>query len=132
MIPRYIIGKVICSPSEDLVDEDDAVSPHTTEEAPLIPLRDHTEASLRLRDFIDVRFMTAVLNEITISAMLSAFETVCYAYASVATTSVSNFIPDSTAIHYGDIQVVLDKCRSRLLGNISSKFPQHSNEQVRS
>ncbi|KAJ5806254.1 uncharacterized protein N7503_003856 [Penicillium pulvis] len=60
---------------EKKMDEDDAGSPQATEEAPLILPRDHTEASLRLRDFIDVRFMTAVLNEITISAMLSAFET---------------------------------------------------------
>lgn len=62
-----------------IVDEDDAESPQTTEEAPLLPLKDYTEASLRLRDFVDVRFMTAVLTQITISSMLAAFETVCYA-----------------------------------------------------
>ncbi|KAJ5986942.1 hypothetical protein N7451_011307 [Penicillium sp. IBT 35674x] len=60
---------------ENKMDEDDAVSPQTTEDAPLLSLRDYTDASLSLRDFIDVRFMTAVLTEITISSMLSAFET---------------------------------------------------------
>ncbi|KAJ5553031.1 hypothetical protein N7494_002409 [Penicillium frequentans] len=60
---------------ENKVDEDDAESPQTTEEAPLLPLKDYTEASLRLRDFVDIRFMTAVLTQITISSMLAAFET---------------------------------------------------------
>lgn len=68
-----------------LGDEDDIKSPQSEEEAPLVPPNENTDASLRLRDFVDVRFMTAVLNEITISSMLSAFETVCYAFATVAT-----------------------------------------------
>lgn len=119
----------------DLVDQDDAVSPQGGEEAPLIPPKDYPEASLRLRDFVDIRFMTAVLTQVTISSMLAAFETVCHALSSCRSElplCLTLHISDSTAIHNGDIQMVLNKSWSHFLGNISTEFPQHPNEQIRS
>lgn len=58
--------------------------PLAGEEAPLLPPKDGSKASLHLRDFVDMRFMTAVLSEITISSILAAFETVCCVYLGIA------------------------------------------------
>ncbi|CAG8200008.1 unnamed protein product [Penicillium nalgiovense] len=59
-------------------DQEESLPPLAGEEAPLLSPKDCAKASLHLRDFIDMRFMTAVLTEITISSILAAFETVCY------------------------------------------------------
>ncbi|KAJ6109660.1 hypothetical protein N7486_001895 [Penicillium sp. IBT 16267x] len=54
---------------------EETASPQAREEAPLLPPKDYAEASLRLQDFVNVRFITAVLTQITISSILAAFET---------------------------------------------------------
>ncbi|OQE88590.1 hypothetical protein PENNAL_c0016G00339 [Penicillium nalgiovense] len=56
-------------------DQEESLPPLAGEEAPLLSPKDCAKASLHLRDFIDMRFMTAVLTEITISSILAAFET---------------------------------------------------------
>ncbi|KAJ5035943.1 hypothetical protein NUH16_003808 [Penicillium rubens] len=56
-------------------DREESLPPLAGEEAPLLPPKDGSKASLHLRDFVDMRFMTAVLSEITISSILAAFET---------------------------------------------------------
>ncbi|KAJ6191387.1 hypothetical protein N7519_001408 [Penicillium mononematosum] len=57
------------------IDQEESVPSLAGEEAPLLPPKDCGKASLHLRDFVDMRFMTAVLSEITISSILAAFET---------------------------------------------------------
>ncbi|KAJ5820971.1 uncharacterized protein N7525_010255 [Penicillium rubens] len=56
-------------------NREESLPPLAGEEAPLLPPKDGSKASLHLRDFVDMRFMTAVLSEITISSILAAFET---------------------------------------------------------
>ncbi|KAJ5089107.1 hypothetical protein N7532_007791 [Penicillium argentinense] len=60
-----------------MVEKDQAEKspPLIGEEAPLLRPKDSAEASLSLRNFVDVRFITAILTQITISSILAAFET---------------------------------------------------------
>ncbi|KAF3026185.1 hypothetical protein E8E15_008528 [Penicillium rubens] len=67
--PALLIIARVCQ------DREESLPPLAGEEAPLLPPKDGSKASLHLRDFVDMRFMTAVLSEITISSILAAFET---------------------------------------------------------
>ncbi|KAJ5663872.1 hypothetical protein N7507_004603 [Penicillium longicatenatum] len=60
---------------EKKVDHGQTAPPQAGEAAPLIAPKVDAGAFLRLRDFLDVRFMTAVLTQVTISSILAAFET---------------------------------------------------------
>ncbi|KAJ5751964.1 hypothetical protein N7520_008881 [Penicillium odoratum] len=58
-----------------LIDQDEPLSPLAGEEATSLPPKDYNQASLRLREFYDVRFLTAVITQITISSIFAALET---------------------------------------------------------
>jgi hypothetical protein len=86
-----------------LIDQDEPLSPLAGEEATSLPPKDYNQASLRLREFFDVRFLTAVITQITISSIFAALETVCYVFLLFLRASSSNSISDYPNIHHGNI-----------------------------
>jgi hypothetical protein len=73
------------------------------EEAPLLSTQGSTGNELHLRNFVDTRFIAAMVTETTISSILSAFESVCSQIGEIDSNFANLQATDPPTIHNGNI-----------------------------